>query len=355
MDPRSLNLTASLLWQATNDLSIKFSVDYINDDLADYWGTPLLPVADAIQPMTDVITTSGGETVDKTMRFRNYNVEDSRAESDQLFLRADISWSPVENLTLTNTLYRFDADREWLNAEGFIYCTQVVDVCTQPDVIQRYYGYFFVFHDQESIGNRFTARYDHDIGGMENQLLGGFEILDLDFVRSRGFRINEPLVPGNSVDPFNPVPGVYGPEELRGVSPTEIKTRAFFMEDALEINESLSLVTALRYDELDLDRKNFNAAGTLEASSFNRDFNWWSWRVGSVYNISDNIALYAQYSNARDPVNSNIFLVNAARILISPARDSGKQASRQYYSMDGSRRLLPTMILTGMMCLSRPA
>jgi len=311
MDPESLNATASVLFQPSEQFSIKLSADYLDDDLADYWGTPLVPTSAARRPMNDVISTRTGETIDARSRFRNYNVADSRAESDQLFLRADLTWMPTERFTLKNTTYKFDADREWLNAEGYVYCNAVVDVCTQTGVIQRYYGYFFVFHDQDLIGNRLTVQYDFDVSGMDNRLLIGTEITDLDFERARGFRRSEPLAPGDAVDLFSPVPGRYGPEELRGVSPTDIQTFAVFAEDALQINDRLSVITAVRYEELELDRKNFDAAGVQEASGFERDFNWISWRLGSVFKLTDNVVLYAQYSDAKDPVNANIFLVNA--------------------------------------------
>lgn len=315
MDPESLNITGSLHWQATDDLAVKVAADYLDDELADYWGTPLVPVASASVPMTDVIATASGETVDESMRFRNYNVADSRAESNQLMLRADLIWNPADNLEIRNTLYSFSADREWLNAEGYVYCTQVVDVCTQTDVIQRYYGYFFVFHDQDLTGNRFTLKHDSNIGGMDNSFLAGFEITDLDFVRDRGFRRAVPPAPGDAVDPYDPVPGGYGPQELRGVSPTGIETRALFLEDSLRINDRFSLVGALRYEQLDLDRQNFNAAGVLEASSFSRDFDWWSWRLGAVYSLNDQVRVYGQYSDAKDPVNANIFLVSGGENL----------------------------------------
>lgn len=315
MDPSSLNAAGSLLWQASDAVEIKLSFDYLDDELADYWGTPLIPTADARRPMRGIISTTTGETIDRATRFRNYNVSDSRAESDQLFVRADITWSPSEDLTIKNTTYQFDADREWLNAEGFVFCTQVVDVCTQTGEIQRYYGYFFVFHDQDLIGNRFTAQYDFEVGGMENRLLGGFEVTSLEFERTRGFRRTEPLAPGDSVDPYAPIPGRYGPEELRGVSPTEIETRAVFVEDVLRVSDTFSVVAAFRYEELDLDRENFNDSGVLEASSFDRDFDWTSWRIGAVLYLADDVVAYAQYSDAKDPVNANIFLVNGGENL----------------------------------------
>jgi iron complex outermembrane receptor protein len=268
MDPESTNVTGSLLWQATDDFDVEFQVDYLDDSLADYWGTPLVPQDAAISPLTDVILTSGGETVDERARFRNFNVENSRAISDQLLLRVDLSWRLSENVELKNTTYSFNADRDWGNAEGYIYCTDVVDVCTQTDVIQRYYGYFFVTHDQELMGNRLTANINSQIGGHENRFLAGLELTNMDFSRARGFRRNIPLAAGDSVDPLIPVPGNYGPRELRGVSPTEIDTRAVFFEDAFDLTSTIKIVAALRYEELDLVRQNFKLASWCCCQNF---------------------------------------------------------------------------------------
>ena len=312
MDSESLNLTASLLWKPTDALDVEFQLDHLEDNLADYWGTPLVPQSFAQQPLNDVVTTASGETLDERMRFRNYNVADSRAESDQLLLRADLTWRVSDDIELRNTTYSFDADRDWLNAEGYVFCTAIVDVCTDLNVIQRYYGYFFVNHEQDLLGNRFVASFDQDLGGRPNRFIAGVELTDLDFVRGRGFRLGVPLAPEDSVDPLNPVPGVYGAEELRGTSPTTIDTRAGVLEDALELSEQFTLVGALRYEELELERQNFNGAGEFEAgSSFIRDFDWTSWRLGAVWQFADNVSLYAQYSDAKDPVNSNLFLVNS--------------------------------------------
>jgi iron complex outermembrane receptor protein len=315
MDPESLNATASLLWRPTDNVDVEFQADFLDDSVADYWGTPLVPRSFASSPLTDVVSTASGETVDEQARFKNFNVTDSRAVSDQMLLRADLTWRPSENVELKNTTYTFDADRDWLNAEGYVFCTAIVDVCTQLDVIQRYYGYFFVTHDQDLVGNRFTATVDSNISGRENRLLAGVELTDLDFVRSRGFRRGIPQVPGDAVDPSNPIPGVYGPRELRGVSPTTIDTKAVFLEDAFDATDRLTFVGALRYEELDLVRENFNAMGALEESSFSRDFDWISWRLGAVYRLKDDLSVYAQYSDAKDPVNSNIFLVNSGENL----------------------------------------
>ena len=315
MDPESINVTTSLLWKATEKLDVEFQIDYLDDQLADYWGTPLVPKGVATTPLSDVVSTNTGETLDEQARFRNFNVQDSRAVSDQLLFRIDLSWQLTEGIELKNTSYRFTADRDWGNAEGYVYCTDVVDICTETNVIQRYYGYFFVTHDQDLLGNRLTANIDSQIGGHDNRFLAGLEITDLDFSRARGFRRKIPLSANDAVSPTNPIPGSYGQRELRGISPTQINTRALFFEDALDISETVKVVAALRYEELDLIRQNFNALGDLEASSFSRDFNWLSWRLGAVVKLTDDVSIYGQYSDSKDPVNANLFLVNSGENL----------------------------------------
>ena len=50
----------------------------------------------------------------------NYNVSDAVASSDQLLLRARIDWQG-RKLGFEGSLYKFDAERNWANAEGFIF------------------------------------------------------------------------------------------------------------------------------------------------------------------------------------------------------------------------------------------
>ena len=247
--------------------------------LADYWGTPLVPEGSAVSPLSDAILTSAGETVDEQARFRNFNVRDSRAVSDQLLFRMDLSWRLSDDIELKNTTYSFNADRDWGNAEGYVYCTEVVDVCTETDVIQRYYGYFFVTHDQDLLGNRLTANINSKIAGRDNRFLAGLELTNLDFSRARGFRRNIPLAPGDSVDPIAPVTGKLWFQRVAWVSALlKLIPVPCFSRMLLTLSDRVKVVAALRYEELDLVRQNFNATGTLEASSFSRNFDWLSWR-----------------------------------------------------------------------------
>lgn len=305
MDPKSTNINGSLLWKPSSNLSVGFSIDYLDDELANYWGTPLVPASVGTDPISGVIETAAGEVLDDRTRDENYNVSDNEAESDQVLYRSDIEWMPRSNVRVRNTLYYFDADRDWFNAEGFIYNTMT-------DLIDRTNGFFFVQHDQEMWGGKLDVTTEHQLFGKDNQFVFGVDYQDLDFERTRGFRFS--TQPGDSVDLFDPVQGVYGPVEPRGVSPTDINTWGVFFEDAFQATDRLSIVAGLRYEQLHLVRENFDlrpgSVGVDEGSGFTRNFDSVGWRIGGVFELMPNVNVYAQYSNAQDPVNSNIFLVN---------------------------------------------
>ena len=312
MSPRSSNLTGSLLWRPDPRADLRFEFDLLDDDVGSYFGTPLLPADHVVEPL-DVITTTTGEGIDARTRFLNYNVGDAVNDSRQLLLRADAEFRLSDSVTLRNTTYGFGADRDWQNGDGFAYCTGVFDVCRRVGEVQRYYGYFWLDHDQRLVGNRAFLDVRTPTPGGENRATIGVEASTLDFERTRGFRIGVPQVPGDGVDLLDPVPGVYGPRELRGIAPTYIDSRALFVEDSLALTSRFRVAGALRYEAMDLERVNLNAAREVEGGGFARAFRWWSWRAGAVANLHDDVVAYGQYSNAKDPVDANIFLVNANR------------------------------------------
>ena len=312
MSPSSSNLTGSLLWRPAPRAELTFSFDLLDDDVGSYFGTPLLPVDVVVEPL-DVITTTTGEGIDARTRFLNYNVGDAVNDSRQLLLRADADVRLSDSVTFRNTTYGFGADRDWQNGDGFAYCAAVFDVCRRVGEVQRYYGYFWLDHDQRLVGNRTFLDIRTPTAGGENRATIGFEASNFDFERTRGFRLGVPQVPGDGVDLLNPVPGVYGPRELRGIAPTYIDSRALFVEDSLALTSRFRVTGALRYEAMDLERVNLNAAREVEGGGFERAFRWWSWRAGAVVNLHADVVAYGQYSNAKDPVDANIFLVNANR------------------------------------------
>lgn len=293
----SFNATLSLIWKATPDLDVQFSLDVLQDHPSGYWGTPLVTDAFATHPLGGAVASSNGLTLDSRLRFKNYNVSDAQIKSTQYWPQLLIAWRPANDVTVQNYFYDYRAKRRWINSEAYAFnpTTRLIDR-----------DRFFVFHDQKLWGDQGSISIDRTIFGMPNRIVVGFDFSHLDFIRSRGFP------EGDSVDPFNPVAGRFGPIAPR-VSPTKWNDTAVFFEDILSLTPALKLVTGARYDSLDLDRRNFNAAGVFNAaSSFRRTYHPVTYRAGLVYDFNAYVTPYLSVTTGQDPVGSNIFLVNAS-------------------------------------------
>jgi iron complex outermembrane receptor protein len=295
------NLTTSVLWQPSDRFDLQASLDVMHDNPPPYWGTPLVPASSTNTPLSGVVSSATGLTIDERMRFVNYNVADYQITATQYMPRVTLRWNPVDDVTVTNDTYYFYADRKWKNAESYSFnpATNLVDR-----------DRFFVFHTQKLWGNQLSAAFSKPVGGLTNRFVVGLDYSKLDFKRTRGFP------DGDSVDPFNPVPGSFGalapPGQVERVSPTKWQVAALFAEDALDITPALKLVTGLRYESFKLDRKNFGPDGSFQAaSSFERTWHPINGRVGVIYQATPDISPYVQYSTGQDPVGSNILLVNA--------------------------------------------
>lgn len=299
-DSRSTNITGSVLWAPSERLEILVTGDYLDDELPSYWGTPFVSEEFAGKnAMRGVVSSTGNRTLDGRTRDISYNVGDHVSESHQFWGTGQVTWRINDQLTLRNKSYYFSADREWINAEQYVFndATQRIDR-----------DRFFVLHDQKMVGNRLEMVADTRIAGKESTWVAGVEYSDIDFERSRGFP------DGDSVEVLNPQPGLFGPLNKR-LSPTKIQTIAYFLENQLKLTEALTVVSGLRYDDIDLTRDNFGAHGSfIPSQSFRRTFEPFSWRIGAVYEIKPDMMAYAQFSIAQDPPSSaNIFLVNANR------------------------------------------
>ncbi len=292
----STDVTLTMLWRPRDDLDVQFSLDVLQDHPSGYWGTPLVSAAFATSPLKGVVTTPNGYTVDSRMRDVNYNVGDSYIKSSQYWPQLFVKWRPNENVTLENYLYYFRAKRAWVDAETYAF-----DPTTNLITRDR----FFVFHDQKLLGDQASVSLTYPLFGLKNQLVVGIDYSHLDFVRKRGFP------DGDSVDPFHPSAGLFGPIVPR-VSPTKWDDTAIFFEDILSLTDNLKLVTGSRYDYLSIDRKNFNADGSFNAgSSFSATYEPVTYRVGLVWDINPYITPYHSYTTGQDPVGSNIFVVNS--------------------------------------------
>jgi len=302
--------TVTALWKPLSTLDVQLTIDWLEDNPSTYYGTPLVPSSFATQPLTGVISSSAGQALDRRMQFVNYNVSDADIHSAQYWPQLLLKWTPFENVTVQNFTYYFHARRRWQDAETYTFST--VDLNGNPlasPQINR--DRFYVFHDQNLIGDQGSASYKGTLLGLPTTAVAGFEYSHLNFDRVRGFPDND------LVDPFNPSAGLFGPllqpgERVPRDSPTRWNDYAAFLENVLDLPGSLKLVTGVRYDRLDLDRSNFNTQGVQLANGFSQDYSSTNWRVGLVYNVNDYLTPYVSWTTGKDPPGSNnIFLVNA--------------------------------------------
>jgi iron complex outermembrane recepter protein len=292
----STNETMTALWKPSQAFEMQLTVDYLEDNPSRYFGTPLVPLSFTKQPLTGVIDPSSGMGIDQRMRFVNYNVADSRIHSTQYWPQILVKWSPSEKLTIQNFSYYFHAQRKWIDAETYSF-----DPATR--LIDR--DRFFVFHQQALYGDQLDASLKSTILGLSNTFVIGVDYSHLNFVRSRGFP------DGDSVDPFNPSPGLFGPIVPRA-SPTRWNDYALFFEDSLDLTAKLKLVTGGRYDQLALDRENYGPDGVFDSTtSFTKTFRNENYRVGAVYKVTPNLTPYASWTSGSDPVGTDVILVNS--------------------------------------------
>jgi iron complex outermembrane recepter protein len=307
--------TVTGLWRASSALDVQFTVDWLEDNPSNYYGTPLVPASVAgSQAQSGVVSgvnAQGFGAVDRQMEFVNYNVSDAYIHSQQVWPQLLLKWTPSENLTIQNFTYYFHAHREWDDAETYTFTTVGLDGVTPLPSPQINRDRFYVFHKQNLIGDQGSAAYKGTIFGMANTVVGGFDYSHLNFNRIRGFPNND------LVDPFNPSPGLFGPLLQPGdlterQSPTRWNDYAVFFEDVIDLAPQLKLVTGGRYDRLDLNRQNFNQFGQLMTNGFSEDYTSANWRVGVVYDVTDYVTPYISWTTGKDPPGTNnIFLVNA--------------------------------------------
>ena len=295
--------TVTALWKALPTLDVQLTVDWLEDNPSTYYGTPLVPSSFATQPLTGVISSSTtGQAIDQRMRFVNYNVGDASIHSSQYWPQLLLKWSPNDKLTVQNFTYYFHARRAWEDSETYAF-----DPITQ--LIDR--DRFYVFHQQNLLGDEGSVSYKGQVFGLPNTVVGGFDYSHLNFNRVRGFP------DGDSVDPFNPSPGLFGPLLQPGDlvprdSPTRWNDYAAFFEDVVDLGAPVKLVTGARYDRLELNRQNFDTQGKELANGFTQTYSSTNWRVGVVYNVNDYLTPYVSWTTGKDPPGTNnIFLVNA--------------------------------------------
>ncbi|MFD1332043.1 TonB-dependent receptor [Methylopila musalis] len=278
-DHKNLAFSGALNWRPTDELSVTLTHDGGHNQPSRYFGTPL----------------KGAGNVETDWIGENYNVRDGVIRFNDTITQLKAEWTPNETVTLRATAYYVTANRLWRNAEGYTWNagTGLIDRSS----------FIAIKQEQEQIGARADATIRTELFGMANEAVVGFDVNRFDFRRlNNGGYGNPDLNP--SLPPTGFDPGDYGSASPYGKDYKAITTQySFFFDDRLKVTDTLSLVAGLRYDHPEVDYRNVRTGDTS-----NPTLNSISWRVGAVYEPIENLAVYAQYSEAADPVTSILSL-----------------------------------------------
>jgi iron complex outermembrane recepter protein len=190
-------------------------------------------------------------------------------------------------------LYYLNSQRHWKDVESYGWNPGT-------GLIDRK-SYIEIFHNQQQTGDRMDATLRGHILGMKNELVAGFDVNRVDFAHTN----NSPFSGASSVSPANFDPGLFLSPIATVPSFSSVTHQyALFAEDRLSVTDQFSLVGGVRQDQPTVVRTDL----ITPANGFERSFAATSWRAGTVYTPVKDLAFYAQYSSAVDPVSNSITL-----------------------------------------------
>ncbi|MET0293096.1 MAG: TonB-dependent siderophore receptor [Steroidobacteraceae bacterium] len=283
------NTAVSLALESDIGSAAKLTLMYDRGDIQEdpYYGAPLI-----------------NGVVDRRTRRLNYNVTDAYSRFLNDWARARLDWTVSDAVTLRNEVYWLDTSRDFRNLENYTWNRTT-------GLIDRSFN-FGTDIDQTQKGDRLDATFKSTVGGRENQLVVGAEFNHVDYHTDNVTTTN------TSVNPYSFNPGLFN--DGAGLVPTLTTNTdhyGVFAEDAFDLTPRWKLVGGVRYEKIELERTDDVARRTVEL-----DFKPLTWRLGSVFELTPETSLYAQYVVGNDAAGSLVSLpaANAARL------QTGRQA-----------------------------
>lgn len=269
-DSSNLAFSGALRFEVTPELALTLSTDYGRQRPMPYFGTPLRDGA-----------------IDKSVIDKNYNVSDPLVRFDDSWTQFKTEWTPSDAVSVTNTLYFLNSNREFRNAETYNWDTA-------NDIVEVG-GFTHIRQKQNQVGNRTEVKFNQEIGGRRNETVVGMDINHANFRYASYFPSD--VVP---VDPYHPDTGGFpDPDRLDPQYKSRLNQISVFAEDRFMATDQLALVGGLRYDAPSLERESLTAT----PDDFSKTFHALGYRLGAVYTPVPDLAFYAQYAFGTDPVN----------------------------------------------------
>jgi iron complex outermembrane recepter protein len=318
-DYRDLGDVSGQLNYRVNDWFKTFvAVEYKADEGHSYWGTPLVPTSfaggHAVSGVVSGMETNtffpndliGPVTVDSRTLNTNYNVADNSTGARDLWLRSGFEWTPLNNVTVKDQVYYFEAQRHWFDSETYAFDDGSVFA---PNTIDR--DRFFVTHNQHVVGDNVDFLWDSRLFGMDNRLAAQLQVSGnwITFTQEG----NPNAYPDDDVSVIDPVQGVYGPE-FPQIFNKQLDDVALAVEDRLKFTPSFALIGGVRVDDWTLNSNTINCAACspIFGEPFSQTWRPVSYRAAYTWEPIPNLMVYSMYATSYDPAVADVFSVATA-------------------------------------------
>ncbi|HXQ04058.1 MAG TPA: TonB-dependent receptor, partial [Bradyrhizobium sp.] len=269
-------VSAAVRVQASDTLAWTLSTDYGDRSPSRYFGTPLV-----------------NGRLDESLRFKDYNVNDSNIRYRDSWNQLKTEWDVTDAISIHNVVYYLNSQRHWKDVESYAW-NPVTGLIDRKSYIE-------IFHNQQQTGDRMDATFRGHVLGMTNEFVAGFDANRIDFAHTN----NSPFSGASSVNPVNFDPGPFlSPIATVPSFGSVTNQYALFAEDRLSVTDQFSLVGGVRQDQPAIARTDL----ITPANGFEKSFSATSWRAGAVYAPVKDLAFYGQFSTAVDPVGNLITL-----------------------------------------------
>jgi len=280
-------LSLALLWEVNDDLSITARYDFGDQEPMKYFGTPI----------------ANGDFIDSLVGL-NFNVGDAAITYEDSSFRIKADWNISAAANLQAEVYQLDSERYWRNAEGYVYDDTSMTVSRWDPLI--------IGHDVDHTGFRTNLTLSPENSRLKTSV--GVEGNDIGFVRPSNFGAANPNpidwgADTDTVDPFAFNAGTLAdltdaPALLDNWA--DVSQWAVFGEAQYSLTENLALVGALRYDDFDT---RYQRLGSFDRS---QTVDVMTGRIGAVYDLNDNTALYAQYGTGASHPSSTVVTISGS-------------------------------------------
>ena len=275
---RRVNVTPSLHWAPTPEDRITLHLSVDRDDFDSDAGIPLLD----------------GRHVPDIPLSRRFNTPQDFVHSRDRNLQARYVRRLSGSVQIRNVFsYRW-YDIDYLSAESM--------TAVSPGVVARRFLYF---GDHLKPGlNQTEVQAQFRVLGMDNRLLGGWELQRVDNVVDRSATASTPATP---IDLFDPVEThVSRAIELTGFDRFRHTVNAFYFQNHLALADNVKLLVGGRGDVFRRSAQNDSIVegAIVSGAETQRAIEAFSPRTGVVYQPSSRMSIYGSYGSSFTPVNT---------------------------------------------------